>query len=321
MKGFDERWIDPPHYILGMTKEIWEDRGVDRLNEYYTVDIPVRSPDGFVIGNQAVIDATWATLREFPDRQLLGEDVIWSDDGDGGFLSSHRIFSTATHLGEGAFGAPTATELRYRVIADCAARGNQIYDEWLVRDFGAIVRQLGSNPEEYARGQLAGERDAGNVSSPLTTQRDPAPVYTGSGNDHEAGLRYASILQSAVGDPAFDVTQHYDRAANLALPGGHAGHGWNDAANFWGELRRCFPDAELVIEHRIGRDDEGLGRRAAVRWSLLGRHEGHGAYGEPSGAHVHVMGISHAEFGPRGLRREYVLFDEVAIWKQILLAG
>ena len=29
------------------------------------------------------------------------------------------------------------------------------------------------------------------------------------------------------------------------------------------------------------------------------------------------MGMSHAEFGPRGLKREFVLFDEVAVWKQI----
>ncbi|MEC8269312.1 MAG: nuclear transport factor 2 family protein, partial [Pseudomonadota bacterium] len=36
-------------------------------------------------------------------------------------------------------------------------------------------------------------------------------------------------------------------------------------------------------------------------------------------ADVYVMGVSHAEFGPRGLRREYVLFDETAIWKQIVM--
>ena len=29
--------------------------------------------------------------------------------------------------------------------------------------------------------------------------------------------------------------------------------------------------------------------------------------------------MSHAEFGPRGLRREWVLCDETAIWKQILM--
>jgi hypothetical protein len=32
-----------------------------------------------------------------------------------------------------------------------------------------------------------------------------------------------------------------------------------------------------------------------------------------------VMGVSHVEFGPWGLRREITLFDEIAIWKQILL--
>jgi hypothetical protein len=31
------------------------------------------------------------------------------------------------------------------------------------------------------------------------------------------------------------------------------------------------------------------------------------------------LGISHAEFGPWGLRREFALFDETAVWKQILL--
>jgi hypothetical protein len=31
------------------------------------------------------------------------------------------------------------------------------------------------------------------------------------------------------------------------------------------------------------------------------------------------MGLSHAELGPWGLRREGGLFDETAIWKQILL--
>jgi hypothetical protein len=41
---------------------------------------------------------------------------------------------------------------------------------------------------------------------------------------------------------------------------------------------------------------------------------------------VHVLGITHAEFGRLGdgpvtLRRDWTLFDETAVWKQILLAG
>ena len=62
-----------------------------------------------------------------------------------------------------------------------------------------------------------------------------------------------------------------------------------------------------------------------MRWSLTGKHDGWGAYGAPTGAEVHIMGATHVEFGPFGaagwgVRREWTLFDETAIWKQILLA-
>ena len=39
----------------------------------------------------------------------------------------------------------------YRVIADCACKGNQVYDEWIVRDQGAMVRQIGYSPKEFAQ--------------------------------------------------------------------------------------------------------------------------------------------------------------------------
>ena len=98
MKGFDPKFKDFPDYIIGITKEIWEDRGIATLHHYYSPDIVVRSPASVVLGNQNVIGATMATLAEFPDRQLLGEDVIWSGTPEEGMLSSHRIISTATHL-------------------------------------------------------------------------------------------------------------------------------------------------------------------------------------------------------------------------------
>ena len=84
-------------------------------------------------------------------------------------------------------------------------------------------------------------------------------------------------------------------------------------------LRASFPNATFTIEHQIGRTDPDMAPRAAIRWGLHGVHDGWGSFGAPTGAEVYVMGISHAEFGPRGLRREYVLFDESAVWKQIVM--
>ena len=146
MKGFDPKFRDFPDYIVGITKEIWEDRGIATLHDYYSPDIVVRMPGSVSTGNQGVIGATMATLAEFPDRTLLGEDVIWSGTPEDGMLSSHRILSTATHLGDGLFGKATGAKLTYRILADCHARNNAIDDEWLIRDNGAVVRQMGWEP-------------------------------------------------------------------------------------------------------------------------------------------------------------------------------
>ena len=121
MKGFPDRFADLPDYILKITHEIWEGRGLRTLDHYYAPDLPMRFPSGLVTGNRAVIDGTLATLAEFPDRRLLGEDVIWCGDEDAGFLSSHRIVTTGTHRGHGAFGPPTGRGFVIRAIADCAA--------------------------------------------------------------------------------------------------------------------------------------------------------------------------------------------------------
>ena len=324
MQGFDPKFADFPDYIIGITKEIWEDRGISTLHKYYAPNIIVRSPGSVVIGNQGVIAATMATLAEFPDRSLLGEDVIWSGTPKTGMLSSHRLHSTATHSHGGVYGVATGTKLRYRIIADCHAKDNQIDDEWLIRDQGAIVRQLGWDPKDYARDLIAREGGPEACVRPFTPAIDVKGPYQGRGNDNEWGARYRDILEHIMMADFSVIPQQYDRAALLAYAGGvdtlsHAG-----ADQFWMGLRASFPNAEFTVHHQIGRDDAMMPPRAALRWSLHGLHDGWGSFGAPTGAEVHIMGASHVEFGalvggvPK-VRREWALFDETSVWKQILL--
>lgn len=319
MKGFDPKFRDFPDYIIGITKEIWEDRGIATLRDYYADDIVVRSPDSVVVGNGHVIAATLATLAEFPDRRLLGEDVIWSGTPEEGMLSSHRILSTATHLGDGVFGKATGTGIRYRIIADCHALDNRIDDEWLVRDQGAVVRQLGMEPRAYAAGLIEREGGPDECVKPLTPDTDRDGPYMGHGNDSEWGGRYAGILTRVMDADMAVIAAEYDRAVQTEYAGGVTGHGRAAVGGFWLGLRASFPSAKFAIHHTIGLEDPMMPPRAAIRWSLWGRHDGWGAFGRPTGAEIYVLGISHAEFGPWGLRREYTLYDETAVWKQILL--
>ena len=324
MRGFDPKFRDFPDYIVGITKEIWEDRGIASLESYYAPDIIVRSPGSIVVGNENVIAATMATLAEFPDRTLYGEDVIWSGTPEDGMLSSHRLHSTATHLNPGVYGAASGKSLRYRIIADCHAINNQINDEWLIRDQGAIVRQLGWTPKDYAADLIQREGGPETCVRPFVPTDDVQGPYRGSGNDNEWGQRLAEMLGRLMRADFTAIPDCYDRAATLEYPGGVQALSYDGADQFWMGLRASFPHAAFKIHHVIGRDDPMMPPRAAVRWTLHGTHDGWGTFGVPTGKDVFILGATHAEYGalvagePK-LRREWTLFDETAVWKQILL--
>ncbi len=111
--------------------------------------------------------------------------------------------------------ARTGKSLVYRIIADCAARENQIFDEWLIRDQGAIVRQMGWEPKAFAADLIAREGGPEACVKPFTPASDIAGGYTGTGNDHPVGQRYAEILTRIMGADMAAIRSQYDRAPRI----------------------------------------------------------------------------------------------------------
>ena len=320
MKGFDQQFKDLPDYILKITYQIWENRDVKSIMQYYAENIPVRSPSGVIYGPEAVVKATNATLNEFPDRQLLGEDVIWIGDEENGFLSSHRILSKATHQNDGTYGPATGKKLVYRVIADCACRNNQVYDEWLVRDQGSIVRQIGIDPKTFAANQIQSEGGSEKCNIPFNASTNIESKYVAPPQtSFDTGEDYGYILSNIMDNNSNIFQEGYDRAVRQEQAGGLTGYGRDDVENFWMNLRSSFPDAKFTLEHCANLQENKQTNKSAIRWSLIGKHSGRGLFGPPTDTEVYVMGINHAEFSSKGVKNEWVLFDETAVWKQILL--
>ena len=319
MKGFDKKYKNFPDYILKITKQIWEGKDVDSIGEFYTDNIPVRSPFGITYGNKPVIEATYNTLKEFPNRQLFGEDVIWNGNDDKGYHSSHRILSKGTHLGDGFYGKPTGKDIYYRVIADCACKDNQVYDEWIVRDQGAMVRQIGYTPKEFA--QIMIDKEGGlEKAKKLFDKNDikPSDYYPINVEKSSPGENYSKIL-SKVFEGGYDF-KDYNRASNIYWPGNKLGHGREDISKFWNSLKDIFTDIKFTIEHVGYLDESNKNPRASIRWFLEGVHSNDSEdYGKKTNSKLFIMGINHVELNQDGVIREWVLFDEVAIWKQILM--
>ena len=319
MKGFDKKYKSFPDYILKITKQIWEGKDVNSIANFYTEDIPVRSPFGVTYGNKPVIDATFATLREFPNRQLLGEDVIWNKDSEDGYHSSHRILSKGTHLGDGSYGKPSGKNIYYRVIADCACKYNQVYDEWIVRDQGAMVRQIGFTPKEFAQKIIENEGGLENSKKIFTLKSDMKSEYKPNPAPKDSvGVKYSNILNTIFNND-YNFSD-YARAASIYWPGNKIGHGREDIEKFWQSLKGAFSNFKFSIEHIGYLEEQGKNPKASIRWFLDANHSNKTSdFGEATNKNIFIMGINHAEISDGKVIREWVLFDEVAIWKQILM--
>ena len=319
MKGFDNKYKDFPDYILKITKQIWEGKDVNSISEFYSKDIPVRSPFGVTYGNKPVIEATFATLKEFPNRQLLGEEVIWNGNDEDGYHSSHRILSKGTHLGDGFYGKPTKKDIYYRVIADCACKNNQVYDEWIVRDQGAIVRQLGYTPKEFAKLLIEKEGGETKAKKVFDLSSDMKSEYTPFSFEKDSiGEKYSQILKKIfLEDYKFT---NYARAASIFWPGNKIGHGREEISKFWNSIKNALKNINFSIEHVGWLEEAGKNSKVSIRWFLNGLHANNtNEYEQATNKNIFIMGINHAEIVDGNIIREWVLFDEVAIWKQLLM--
>lgn len=327
MKGFDPDYVDIVDYIIRCTHKIWDERGVGLIYTHYTHNSKVHTPNGLIYGREAVVAGTIQMLAAFPDRQGVAEDVIWTGNDEDGFRTSHLVYGHGHNTGYSSYGPPTGRKVFYRTIADCAIIENKIYEEWLVRDNMAIVQQLGYDPHEVAR-KMA-EREA---ASGLRPQYEIADI------ERSIGQSTPPILPAKQSD-GFDIedfirrTLHevwnwrlFNRINEVYIDnfqchsaGGREFYGRDHYMAFLLSFMAMFTDFKMTIDHIywLGNDEEGY--RVALRWSLVGTHNGYGLYGEPTGKRVYLMLLSQHHIQQGKFVEEWLLFDELALLKQLYM--
>lgn len=319
MRGFDEKYADLPDFIEKVTREIWEERGIGgRLHDVYATTI-VRAANALIVGDAGVVGATLATLHEFPDRQLVYEDVIWTGNEDDGFLSSHRLISVMRKQNAGAYGPASGALVRSRIIADCVVKDGAISEEWLVRDHGSFATCLGTTPEQLAHDLVAKDLARYGSVQVFTPADDVPGSYVAVVEDSDEARRYAALWAGIWGrkTPAL-IRDHYHQGAAVHVPCGEVLAGHMDIDRWVISYLASFPDLTLTVDHLIVNCDPGQPVRLALRWSIQATHSGWGRFGEPSGAPVYIMGMTHAYMVGGRITHEWITIDEVAIWKQII---
>lgn len=324
MDGFDPKFADFVDFIIGITHEIWEEKAVGKLYDYYANTSKIHSSNGTTYGRDAVLAATLGTLAAYPDRRLFGDEVIWGGDDVQGFYSSHRLMHAGTNRGWSLYGPPTQQKVQYYAIADCFCKRNMVVEEWLVRDELTLVHQLGLDPvktaKEMARKearqgtglQIDGdiERGVGQLPPPVL----PEPQSDAFDPEHFIARVIHEVWNWRLINK---VRAYYAEDAYIEAASSRRLHGQNDYQAYALSLLAPFPDLAVTTEHFCHVGNEQVGYRVATRWRMQGTHTGHGIYGEPTGNRINILGISHHLVVGGKIQSEWTLFDEFALLKQI----
>jgi predicted ester cyclase len=325
LPGFDPEYRDVVDYVLKITHRIWEEKGIGVIFDTYHNDITMHAASTNLVGIKDVIGNTLMTLHSFPDRRLIGEQVIWSKYDNNGFLSSHRVLSTATNLGDSDFGPATGKRVNFRTVIDCAMENNRIYEEWLVRDNLWLVKQLGFDVHEVARkmarasaGKLPAMQSRFGLDEPLNGQFFPARY---AAKDDSVGERMLEMHNNVFNCKlinevrkfyAPEAVVHYICAKDLV--------GFDEIQGMIISLLASFPNARHTVERvtcnqRAGENEWDV----AVRWRLRGLHDGRGMFGDPTMKPVEILGINHYRVADGLIREEWVTFDALDVLKQTYL--
>ena len=312
LPGFDDKYNNIVDYILKITDNIWEEKQIHVINQTYTNDVKIHTGAQIISGIQHVINGTIQTLNSFPDRQMDGEAVIWSEDGPGRFFSSHRIGSHATNLGSTSFGKSTEKKVFFRTIADCAVFENKIYEEWLVRDNLTIIEQLGFDPEEMAK--LETKYD--NNLNLIDTENSILQNTNGTKKYSQTDKRVIDFIHQTWNSNNLTTTEEfYDENAiihtiqNKSLKP-------KDYTEFIDGLKSCFSNVNIEVcrvTTNVRTDDSEV----AVRWKIKAIHNQDGFFGAASQKPIFFYGVSHLIIKNELIVEEYSIFDAYDILCQI----
>ena len=326
LKGFDDEFIDIVDYIIRITHRIWEQKNVGLCLDYYGDYCPVHTLGGYSDDVETVVTNTLKTIGAFPDRSLIGENVVWRDLGeDAGYYSSHRITSIMTNKGPSEFGAATGKTGRVTTIADCICYENKIVYEWLMRDNSFLIKQLGIDVIDAAK-HFAG------FTAPKEfydwRAEEIARIKAGQETKHQwptpLDENYANFARAWV-DTFFNrkdyggMAEFYHVNAKAQWPGGVEAVGIPGIRGAFIQWLAQCPDASATCDHIAIVPFEDKGIDIAIRWSAVGTFAARDQQlAQYNGQDFFTLASTHLRIIDGKISEEWTVFDEIAGYANLI---
>lgn len=325
LSGFDDEFIDIVDYIIRITHRIWEQKNIGLCYQYYDDICPVFMLGGYSESIEQVVQNTLKTIAAFPDRSLIGENVIWKEEENDAYYSSHLITSIMTNTGNSDFALATNKTGRVTTIADCICFENKIIKEWLVRDNSFLIAQLGLELIDTAvRFSQLVPNDVFmtwyNEEFTRVSQIDHRKVITLTEDNWSVDLFVNSWGQTIFNQKCFStLTDYYHVAASHQWPGGRQSTGLAQISGTLIQWLAQCPNAKMTIDHIavVGFDEETID--IALRWTIAGNYSpDNDRLSMLAGERFFVLACTHLRVTNKKIVKEVTVFDEISLYANII---
>ena len=168
--------FDVEDFLRRSRHEIWNWRLLGAIDEVYGEDAVFHGRgDRSIEDREDFKTFVLALLAAFSDLEMLSDDILWSDEGEGVYRTSTRWTLLGTHRGPGPHGPPSGKSVRVSGITNDLIHEGRIVEEW--SEFGefALLRQIQTplrGSEEGAEDVDVRERAVGTKENGETTEDD-----------------------------------------------------------------------------------------------------------------------------------------------------
>ena len=136
---------------------------------------------------------------------------------------------------------------------------------------------------------------------------------------NQYALKYKDYFTKLINKKSSFLNEYYERSAQLYWIGGELIYTCDKIFEKWNDFISCFEILKYEVSSNISLNQNNMRPRSALRWRLICKHNSNGYFGTATNKEIEIYGIGHAEFGKYGIVREFILIDEISIWKQVLI--
>jgi len=310
-------------YINKIDK-IYNQQQIGTVYQLYQHNAVQYLPWGDLYGREAIIHEVTNLLAAFPDLSYKSLDTVCINEGNQQIKLMEHYEWSGKHTGFSFYGPPSSKTVSVSGLRVLQCHNGRILEEWIQDDRLNVIRQLTMDPVEV----IGRMKESSSVD--FTWEITPGEIEHSFGQTtpetwpqwKEGKLNSEILLETLISKVwnwrlLGSIDELFYRECHFSLSGGVS---CKDADAYKADVLNrlaAFSDLVMLSDDIFWEQMADGVIDSALRWTIIGTHDGYSSYGTPSGVRICIPGLSLIQIKNNRIVNFVERFGELALLLKI----